>query len=171
MKKITVLITSIILIAITLNFSSFAASSSNKLTPAQSTNETIYLEDGSYIVVTTSYTQRAISSETKATSTRSLIFEVVGSQSYNCYSNNEIVWIYALYGTFTVTYGESAVCTAASYSTTIYNNIWKFSDGSATYSDNQTFGVGTFKRRFLFVVVQTVYIDHTITCDNYGVCS
>ena len=83
-------------------------------------------------------------------------------------SSNEIEWEYFLTATFSYVYGVSATCTNASYSYTIYDDSWKFSDGSTSRSGATAYGYGTFKNKFLFVTTKTVEIDLSMTCDVYG---
>ncbi len=91
--------------------------------------ETIYLEDGSYIVVTLQVDPMTRSS-TKS-----------GSKSYTCFNENHVKqWLYTLKGTFTYDGSSSeAVNARASYS--IYNRDWKlvesnpYCDGSYAIAD------------------------------------
>lgn len=83
-------------------------------------------------------------------------------------ASNEIEWEYTLTATFSYVYGVSATCTNADYSYTIYDDSWKFSDGSTSRSGATAYGYGTFKNKFLFITTKTVEIDLSMTCDVYG---
>ena len=83
-------------------------------------------------------------------------------------SDGNIEWKYTLSATFTYEYGVSATCTKASYTKTINDSAWSFSDGSATKSGNVATGKGTFKYKVLFITTQTRNINITLTCDKYG---
>ncbi len=125
-----------------------------------------YLDDGSYIVVT--LITDDISS-LSLNSTQSKSFNKVGNKFATCYDkNNNLEWKYTLSAEFEVVEGVSATCTSATYSQTIYANDWSFSNGNATKSGNTAYGVGTFKRKVLFVTVDTANIDISISCDVYG---
>lgn len=83
-------------------------------------------------------------------------------------SDDSITWQYTLTGYFTVTSGVSSVCTNATYSQYINASGWYFSNGSATYSGNTAYGAGTYKYKILFITIQTIEIDISISCDIYG---
>ena len=83
-------------------------------------------------------------------------------------SSNNLEWKYTLYGTFSYTYGVSASCTAASYSKNIFDTSWSFSNGSATASGATATGVGTFTKKVLFITVDTISVNLTLTCDKYS---
>ena len=68
----------------------------------------------------------------------------------------------------TMVYGKSSTCIDASYTQTIYESDWTFSDGAAIKSGNTAIGNGNFKLKFFFVTVQTYEIDISLTCDVYG---
>ena len=50
----------------------------------------------------------------------------------------------------------------ANYSTAIYNNNWKFSDGSSSYNSNTAYGNGKFTHKILFIT--TKISQSTFTC-------
>lgn len=84
-------------------------------------------------------------------------------------SNNKIIWQYILNATFTVDEGSSVICTNTSYTKTINNTFWKFSNGSTTYSGNTAYGKGKFTYKVLWLFSsETVNIDIKLTCDTYG---
>jgi hypothetical protein len=119
-----------------------------------------YLEDGSYIVTT-------ITSEPNLT--RATTFTKTGNKVVSYYDGDDtLLWQYTLFGEFLVESGVSAVCTSATYTQTIYANRWSFSNGQATASGATAYGVGTFKKKVLFVTTSTVDIDISFTCDVYG---
>lgn len=133
--------------------------------PSMTTCETIYLEDGSYI--TTVLIEENTYEGDSLTRTTSLTKK--GSKTVTCHSSEgHVRWEYTLTGNFTVVQGVSAVCTSASYTYTIYDSDWSFSNGSATKSSNVAYGAGTFKQKFLFITIETAIIDISITCDVKG---
>ncbi len=170
MKRIIILVTSIILIVATLSFFSLAVSASPQPPIFNSTDKIVYLEDGGYLVISTSYNHKLLSNESEVEVQRDLIFEAYGSQDTRHYNGkNELTWIFTMYGTYTVTYGQSAVCTNATYKVEIFDNAWKFSNGSTSYSGNYAFGLGVFKDKPFLFVLQTIIVDTYLGCDVYGV--
>lgn len=82
--------------------------------------------------------------------------------------DDELLWQYKLTGTFTVVEGVSATCTNATYTQTINDGYWHFSDGNAYAENNVAHGLGTFKKKVLFITLKTYNIDISVTCDAYG---
>ena len=64
--------------------------------------------------------------------------------------------------------GVSATCTNATYTQTINDGYWHFSDGNAYAENNVAHGLGTFKKKVLFITLKTYNIDISVTCDAYG---
>lgn len=125
----------------------------------------IYLDDGSYI--TTELREEI--SDVSDSVLRSVSLTKKGSKTVTYYDNNgNISWKYILTGEFSVVEGMSAICTNSTYTENIYDNDWSFSNGSATKSVNVAYGVGTFKKKLLFITTKTVNIDISITCDANG---
>lgn len=83
-------------------------------------------------------------------------------------SNGNVDWEFKLTATFSYEYGVSATCTNASYSKTINDSSWSFSNGSATKSGSIATGKGTFTHKVLFITTQTQNVTVTLTCDKYG---
>ena len=132
----------------------------------QNSGNIIYLDNGSYIVVTLATDDISLLS---LASTKSTSLKKVGNKFATCYDkNNNHEWEYTLSAEFEVIEGVSATCTSATYTQTIYAKDWSFSNGNATKSGNTAYGVGTFKRKVLFVTVDTANIDISISCDVYG---
>lgn len=132
----------------------------------QNTTEIVYLDNGSYITIT--LITEDISPLSLA-STDSTSFTKTGNKVVACNDKNgNLEWEYTLFAEFSVVEGISATCTSATYTQTIYANDWSFSNGNATKSGNTAYGVGTFKRKVLFVTTNTSNIDISISCDVYG---
>lgn len=132
----------------------------------QKSSEIIYLDNGSYITIT--FTTQEVSPFSLAT-TDSKSFTKTGNRVATCYDkNNNLAWEYTLFAEFSVVEGVSATCTSATYTQTIYQNDWSFSNGNASKSGNTAYGVGTFKRKVLFITAETANIDLYISCDVYG---
>lgn len=124
--------------------------------------EKIYLEDGSYIIITT--TQVDVNNGLSRSATT--YSKTKTATNYD--SDDQIVWQYVLSCTFSVNQGVSATCTSATYTYDIYNTSWSFSDGNSYASGNTGYGEGLFRRKVLFVTVSNVTIDLKLTCDIYG---
>lgn len=132
----------------------------------QNTTEVLYLDNGSYITITL-ITQDV--STLSLASTNSASFTKTGNKVVSCNDKNgNLEWEYTLFAEFSVVEGISATCTSATYTQTIYANDWSFSNGNATKSGNTAYGVGTFKRKVLFITTNTSNIDISISCDVYG---
>lgn len=82
--------------------------------------------------------------------------------------NGTLEWKYTLSATFSYVSGVSSTCTSASYTKTIYDNDWSFSNGSATKSGNTAYGKGHFTKKVLFITIKNYDIDISISCDKYG---
>ena len=122
-----------------------------------------YFADGSSITVS------PVRDSTEANHARATTQTINKSKDVTCKdSDGNIEWKYTLSATFTYEYGVSATCTKASYTKTINNSGWSFSDGSATKSGNVATGKGTFKFKVLFITTQTRNVNITLTCDKYG---
>ena len=84
-------------------------------------------------------------------------------------TNGTVEWVYTLTASFTYVEGLSCKCTSATYTKTIYDNNWTFSNGSATFNDRTAYGKGHFTKKLLGITVKNYDIDITIKCDTYGV--
>ena len=123
----------------------------------------IYCDDGGYIIISPA---TMISEVKSPDGTRATVTQTKTQTKKD--SGGNVEWKYTLTGTFSYTYGVSASCTGASYSKTIYDSVWSFSNGSATASGATATGNGTFTKKVLFITVDTVNVHLTLTCDKYG---
>ncbi|MDE5715585.1 MAG: hypothetical protein K2I42_05565 [Anaeroplasmataceae bacterium] len=84
-------------------------------------------------------------------------------------TKDKVQWIYVLSAEYWIEEGDSVICYKADYSTTIKNSLWKFSEGSTSYSGNEAYGKGKFTYKVLWLFsVQNTYIDIHLACDAYG---
>ena len=127
------------------------------------TSSTIeYLEDGSYLVTTIK----------ESPTPRGEIYSKRGTKEVTLYnSDDEIQWIYYLYGMFTIETGVSVVCTDAYRAYEIFDTSWKEDSHSEWYSGNVAYGQAVFKRKVLFITTSTQNLEGAVTCDAYGVIS
>jgi hypothetical protein len=86
---------------------------------------------------------------------------------YHCKSNGTVLWTATVTGTFTYN-GSSSSCTNASYSTETYSNSWSEQSGNAYPSGNSAIADVVMIRRLLFIIVETVPVTITLTCDKHG---
>ena len=161
MKKALVLLMSIVL-SITIALPAYASSEAvtSDIISVNDYTELIQTDDGGYISVT------LVSNDvqTRAATTKQ------GNKKVTKYdSDGAILWEYTLSATFSYVYGESSVCTDATYSVDNNSSIWFFSNGSTAKSGNVAYGYGKFDRKLIgLIVVETVNIDISVTCDIYG---
>ena len=87
--------------------------------------------------------------------------------AYHYESNGSLAWGFTLTATFSYN-GSSASCTQASYSKSINNSSWSFSNGSATRSGHTATGRGAFTKKILGITIQTIPVTLTLTCDPNG---
>ncbi len=124
----------------------------------QEDGEIVYLEDGSYLLITTTSFTVSRSSNT-----------IGCRRSVNRYSSDDVLqWTYTLEGIFRYTPGVEAVCTSATCSVDIINTKWTCSSKSATTSGATAIGEATMIYKILFITTTTVPVNLTITCDTYG---
>lgn len=118
--------------------------------------ETIYLDDGSYIIVET------ITGGARAS------WSVSGGKQYTHYdSGGSSNWKVVLNGTFTYT-GSSSTCTASSVDVTIYDSSWYVVSKSASKSGNTATGSVVMGEKAGGVTVTRVPVSLTLKCDANG---
>lgn len=123
---------------------------------AEQEENVIYLDDGSYILISVS------SVNERATSTKN------GSKSYKYYtSDGNLAWEAVLYGTFTYT-GTTATCTSSSCSVTISNTVWYVVSKGTSKSGASALGEVTMGRKVLGVTVDKETVSMSLTCDANG---
>ena len=86
---------------------------------------------------------------------------------YHCNSSGTVLWTATVTGTFTYN-GSTSSCTNASYSTQVYNSSWSEQSGTAYPSGNTAIADVVMMRKLLFIVVETVPVTITLTCDKNG---
>ena len=116
----------------------------------------IYLDDGSYIVVT------VVESGLRSSGTRS------GQATYDYYDSDGVCgWTAALTGTFTYT-GSSATCTASDCNVTIYDSAWYTVSKSVSKSGNSATADLTMGKKLLGVTITKVPLELILSCDANG---
>ena len=86
---------------------------------------------------------------------------------YHRNSSGTILWTATVTGTFTYN-GSTSYCTNASYNTEINANTWSEQSGTAYPSGNSAIADVVMMRKLLFIVVETVPVTITLTCDKNG---
>ena len=160
MKKSLVFLITLFLIVST--FSVFAAEKNNaELTTQLVSQKAEYYEDGTYAVIT-------ITQEVSKT-TRGTVYNTSGSKSYvHIGTSGEELFRFTVHGTFTVTTGVNAMCTASSYSVNIFNDAWSNKSASTYEYSNQAIGNATFIKKVLFVTTDTETPQVILSCDANG---
>lgn len=125
-------------------------------TSKEETTEVILFDDGSYIEVS------IVSSPARS------IYSRNGYKKYVYHdSNDNVSWEAKLSGTFIYT-GDSATCTTASCTVTIYNDQWYEVSKTTTRSGNAATTQLTMGLKFLGVTVDEREYTITLTCDKDG---
>ena len=133
------------------------------------TNETeyIYLSDGSVIVSTLVVEDVVI----PGAQTRAVSYGKKGSRIVRCFDDEEetdLEWSYTFTAYFWVNEGIHAECNNTEYSYEILKDSWSISD-DYTRDDGATgYAHAIFKDKLLFLVINTMEINLSITCDIYG---
>lgn len=118
--------------------------------------EIVYYDDGSYMVIETTYI------DTRATSTR------VGYRTYTWYSafNNE-EWIATLSATFEYD-KTTAVCLSSNCDVEIIDTNWRLESKSASKSGATATAQVTMQHKLLGITINTETIDLSLTCSPNG---
>lgn len=91
------------------------------------------------------------------------------TKTCNISSNTgEVVATYKLIASFSYPYNDTARCTSTTYSTSVNDSSWSFSDCSADKSGNKATGHFIIKKTFLGITRDTIEKTITITCDKNG---
>lgn len=123
---------------------------------AQVENNTIFLENGDHIKITTEYIL------VRATNTR------IGNKYLTYYdSDDNVEWEAKLNASFTYD-GTSSACTSASCTVTIYDSKWYEISNTTTRSGNTATTQLTMGRKFLGITVSKPEYTITLTCDKDG---
>lgn len=117
--------------------------------------ETVYFEDGSYMVITLEMSSANVRASTRSASK---------TASYHN-SSGELQYSFTLNGTFSYD-GSSATATASSTSYQIYNSDWRCTTCMSSKSGNSVTGTATFKKS-----IWANTKDLKITCSPTGVIS
>lgn len=103
-----------------------------------------------------------------ASNTTRTISTKTGKKTYTVYNNDsEVAAQFVLTGTYTYN-GNTSSCTGASYSTSVYDDNWKFTSASTSKLGAVASGQFTVKHYSLSVNNQTVSKTITLTCDAKG---
>ena len=86
---------------------------------------------------------------------------------YHRNSSGAVLWTATVTGTFTYN-GSTSSCTNATYGTQINNTAWSEQSGSAYPSGNSAIADVVMMRKILFIVLETVPVTITLTCDKNG---
>ena len=122
-----------------------------------SIQETIYYADGTRDVIIVRI-EAPISSRGSITA----------SKTRNYYSSNDdLLWQVKLTGSFTYN-GTSASCTGAATTVTIYNASWSAVTENTTHRDNTASNSVIMGKEILGIVVPSIHVNLTLSCDKNG---
>lgn len=166
MKKfLSIILTTVILVSLfSFNASavSYDKSATNEIVISETTE---YFEDGTSI--TTTITQYVNNISTLATTKT-----VSGSKTRTVKNaDNEVLYKFKINGTFSVTVGVSATCTAVSCSASDLASGWSLDSSITSKSGNTANAMGIFKKKVLLITTQTVETPIALSCDANGVLS
>ncbi|MBE5064026.1 hypothetical protein INF30_12255 [Lachnospiraceae bacterium DSM 108991] len=120
--------------------------------------ETTYLDDGSYFE-TIIYVNTEIN--TRANNTKT------GTKTTTYKADGKVLWYVSVTGSFTYT-GSSSKCTSASVKAESYNQYWKISNKSSSYSGNKAKGKATAKLYYGPLPAATINKEVVLSCDSNG---
>lgn len=120
-------------------------------------NSIIYLDNGYYIVVTID-DQNSISTYS---STKN------ASKTYSGYHEGNLLWQFTLTGNFQYD-GTTSKCLNVSYSTANIASGWRLDNYAIWVDGNKAKSEAVFKKKLLFIDVDTKECNITITCDKNG---
>lgn len=125
-------------------------------TETTTTQEIIYLEDGTYLEVTISESvSRALNQKT-------------GKKTYSHKNkNDELLWTVILTGEFTYD-TASSVCTSADCKVMIANTAWYVISKTSVADKNTATADLTMGKKVAGIKVSEVSIDMKLTCDKNG---
>lgn len=86
---------------------------------------------------------------------------------YHRNSSGTLLWTITVNGTFSYN-GSTSSCISASYDTQINNSAWSVQSGSAYPSGNSAIASVVMARKLLLIVLETVPVTITLTCDKNG---
>ncbi len=96
-------------------------------------------------------------------------YYIIGSKTYTWYDvNGKPLWDFVVIGDFRVIHNEYVVCIAASGAPHSFDKAWSCSSSTAFPEFNIAVGKATFKRKILFVTVDTRKIEVRLYCSKTG---
>ena len=122
------------------------------------------------ITITTTITERVLKT-TDRNPSKAATYTKTGKATQTAKNGSTTLFSFTVHGTFTVNPGISATCTSSSYSHSITESAWSLDSASASKSGNKASASGTFKKKLLFITVDTMTLNLTLTCNANGVLS
>lgn len=120
--------------------------------------------DGSYaeieIAETITYNRFSVQSST---------YTKNGYKTYKWMASNGTIYLtFTVHGTFQINSGVSSTCIANSHDASVNDGNCSVASSSSYRTGNQAIGNATFKRKFLFVTVDTKNVELILSCDVNG---
>lgn len=124
---------------------------------AEEVSETVFFEDGSYLVTEII----RVNSDSKDST-------IKATKTSSYYGNNGVLlWKVVLSGSFSYT-GTSSVCTNATCSSFFYDSAWSEKSSSSWYSGNTAYCSATIVRKILGITVYTIPVSISLSCSSTG---
>lgn len=124
---------------------------------AEEVSETVFFEDGSYLVT-----------EIIRVDSGSKDSTIKANKTSSYYGNNGVLlWKVVLSGSFSYT-GTSSVCTNATCSSFFYDSAWSEKNSSSWYSGNTAYCSATIVRKILGITVYTIPVSISLSCSSTG---
>lgn len=153
MKKIFISLLTIILLFVT-------TIPVNAASPVTKTVKITTFENGYRAIITTETFENVTTARAASSITTSRTYELENN-------SGKIVAAFKLTAKFSYN-GSTSSCTSATYSTSIFNDEWSFTEASANRSGNRATGSFTAKLIHLGITRQTISDTVTLTCDKNG---
>lgn len=113
------------------------------------------------------YALTSIEEEVESNAARTISTKT-GKKTYTIYnSDSKVIAQFVLTATYSYN-GSTSSCTSTSYSTSVYDDSWKFTSTTTSKLGAVASGQFTVKHYSLFTVTQTISKSITLTCDANG---
>lgn len=83
-------------------------------------------------------------------------------------SDDTLLWEFRLIAQFEVIPGVSVACVYSNYVNFIYQSGWSFENGESHYSGAYAYASGTFKKKVMFITIDTRNVNLSLYCDIHG---
>lgn len=163
MKKLLSIVLTVILLLSLFTINISASSNINNEIVISETTE--YFDDGSSVTTT-------ISKQVSNVMPLASSYNLTGSKTKTVKNaDGEVLFKFKVTGTFSVTEGVSATCTAVSCSASDLASGWSLDSYTTSKSGNKATATGHFVHKVLFITNVTQDVVNTLSCDANGALS